>query len=387
MHGLTLNEIAPGSRPIKTASTSVIGIICVAEDADEDYFPLDTPVLVTDVRQAIGKAGIDDPDDGDPTNTLLPTLKDIANQCSPYIIVVRVAAGEDDAETVTNIIGTTTVGGQMTGMQALLTAQAKVGRIPKILGVPGHDTATVTAALVVIANKLRGFVYAKNTGTTVATALTYRATYSSRNLMLLWPAWSHWTGSAVAVALGLRARIDEEFGVQKTLSNIAVDGVTGISQDVSFDLFDNTTMAGVLNEGEVTTMIQYQGFRYWGNRTTSDDPNYVFESSSRINNLLKDTIAEGIFFMTDKPISATWVKDLLDIINAKFRSFKTRGIVQGATAWYDPAVNSATDLAGGIPYIDYDFTPPAPAENPTLNIHITDRYYNDLAAELAALGS
>lgn len=381
-HGLTIHEIATGARAIKTASTSVIGIVCVAEDADDDYFPLDTAVLVTSVREAIGKAGVSDPD-----NTLLPSLEAIADQCSPIIVVVRVALGEDDAETATNIIGTTTVGGQLTGMQALLNAPTSLGVKPKILGVPAHDTATVIAALVVIANKLRAFAYAKPTGATVANVVTNRATYSSRNLMLIWPDFSDWSGSAVARALGLRAKIDQEIGWHKTLSNVAVEGVTGLSQNVDFDLFSATTMAGVLNEADITTLIQYQGFRFWGNHTTSDDPNYLFESASRTNNVLKETIAEGIFFMIDKPITAVWVKDVLDTINAKFRSLKAQGFIQGARAWYDPDVNSATDLALGIPYIDYDFTPCAPAENPNLNIRITDRYYADLAAELAALGS
>ena len=381
-HGLKINEIETGALAIKNASTAVIGIVCVSEDADAGYFPLDVPVLVTSVREAIGKAGTADPD-----NTLLPTLQAIADQCSPIIVVVRVDKGADDANTVTNIIGTTTVGGQLTGMQALLKAQSTLGVTPKILGVPGHDTQTVTAALVVIANKLRGFAYARPVGTTVATVVTSRAQFSSRNLMLIWPTFSDWSGSAVARALGLRAKIDQDIGWHKTISNVAVDGVTGLSQDVDFDLFNDATMAGVLNGADITTLIRYQGYRFWGNHTTSDDPNYLFESAARTSNFLKDTIAEGIFFMIDKPVSANWVKDLLDIINAKFRSLKVQGRIQGARAWYDPAVNSATDLAAGIPYIDFDFTPCAPAENPTLNMRITDRYYADLATELAALGA
>ena len=51
----------------------------------------------------------------------------------------------------------------------------------------------------------------------------------------------------MARALGLRAKIDEEVGWHKSLSNYEVNGVTGISKDVYWDLQDPSTDAGVLN--------------------------------------------------------------------------------------------------------------------------------------------
>lgn len=43
---------------------------------------------------------------------------------------------------------------------------------------------------------------------------------------------------ATARALGLRAKIDQTIGWHKTLSNIGVNGVTGVSASVSWDLQD-----------------------------------------------------------------------------------------------------------------------------------------------------
>lgn len=43
---------------------------------------------------------------------------------------------------------------------------------------------------------------------------------------------------AVAVAMGLHAKIDNEIGWHKILSNVAVNGVTGIDADVTWDLRD-----------------------------------------------------------------------------------------------------------------------------------------------------
>ena len=80
------------------------------------------------------------------------------------------------------------------------------------------------------------------------------------------------TLDATARALGLRAKIDQETGWHKTLSNVPVNGVTGISKDVFWDLQSSATDANFLNENDVTTLIQRDGFRFWGSRTCSEDP-------------------------------------------------------------------------------------------------------------------
>lgn len=56
-HGVKVLEISEGTRPIRTVSTAVIGLIATASDADADFYPENQPVLVTNVQAAIGKAG------------------------------------------------------------------------------------------------------------------------------------------------------------------------------------------------------------------------------------------------------------------------------------------------------------------------------------------
>lgn len=385
MHGIKVNLLTGGSRPINLVATAIIGMVVTATAAAgpvaaalDDAFPIDTPVLVTDIRDAIGKAGTG--------GTLKPALEAIADQVSPILVIVRIAEGAgEDADDITeaNIIGTVGGDGIATGMQALLDAEVQLGIRPRILGCPGLDTQAVTAALVVVAKKLRGFVYAAVPEETIADALTYRENFAGRELMLLWPNFStksegsDFEGDAVARALGLRARIDEEQGWHKTLSNVAVDGVTGISKSVHFDLQDDSTPAGVLNGAQITTIVRMTGIRFWGNRTCADDtqPEYSFESAVRISQVLQDTIAEGLAWAVDKPMTVALVRDILETINARFRAFVAAGHLVGGQAWYDPALNDQADLANGKLVIDYDFTPPAPLENPILNQRITDKYY------------
>lgn len=381
MHGIKVNELTTGARPIVPIASAVIGLVATATAAAgapaaalDAAFPLNTPVLVTDIRSAIGDAG-----EG---GTLLPALEAIADQTSPILVVVRVAPGQDDAETTANVIGGNT-GGVATGMQCLLDAQAQLGIRPRILGCPGLDDQEVTAEMVIIAKRLRAMVYARAIGDEIADVLTYRDEFAARELMLIWPNFTNqFAGDAVARAMGLRARIDEEQGWHKTLSNVAVDGVSGIDKSVYFDLQDASTPAGVLNDGQVTTIIRMNGYRFWGNRTCSDLPEFAFESAVRTAQVLQDTIAEGIAWAVDKPMTRGLIKDIIETINAEFRSLKAQGRIIDGKAWFDPALNSQTDLASGRLTIDYDFTPAAPAENIILNQRITDRYYAGFADQL-----
>lgn len=386
-HGVRVLEINEGSRPIRTISTAVIGMVCTAEDADAAAFPLNKPVLLTDVSTAIGKAGV--------KGTLARSLKAIAAQTKPVTIVVRVAEGEDAAATAANVIGTTTAAGQKTGLQALLAAQSIFGVKPRILGAPGLDNLAVGTELASIAQKLRAFAYLSAFGCKTKEEVTaYRAGFSQREVMIIWPDFINFDtvakadvdAPAVAYALGLRAKIDAETGWHKTLSNVGVNGVTGITIPVFWDLQDPATDAGYLNEQDVTTLIRKDGYRFWGSRTCSDDPLFAFESYTRTAQVLADTMAEAHMWAVDKDMHPSLVRDILEGINAKFRELVNAGYLIGAEAWFDASANTAATLKDGKLTIDYAYTPVPPLENMMLRQRITDQYLVDFAANVAAAG-
>lgn len=259
-HGVRVVEVNEGTRSITTVSTAIVGMVCTGDDADAKMFPLNKPVLITDVLTASGKAG--------ESGTLARSLDAIADQAKPVTVVVRVPQGETEDETTTNIIGAVTAEGKKTGMKALLSAQSQLGVKPRILGVPGHDTKAVATELLSVAQSLRGFAYLSAYGCkTVQEAITYRENFSQREGMLIWPDFTGWdtvlnaeaTAYATARALGLRAKIDEQTGWHKSLSNVGVNGVTGISADVFWDLQDPATDAGLLNQNDVTTLVRKDG--------------------------------------------------------------------------------------------------------------------------------
>ncbi|WP_370620288.1 phage tail sheath protein [Pantoea ananatis] len=384
-HGVRVVEINEGTRTITTVSTAIIGMVCTGDDADAEMFPLNRPVLLTDIMTASGKAG--------KTGTLAASLDAIADQAKPLVVVVRVKQGETEAETSANIIGGATDDGMRTGMQALLAAQTVCGVKPRILGVPGHDTKAVATELLGVAQSLKAFAYIAAYGCkTVSEVIAYRNNFSQREGMLIWPDFISFdtvlnadaTAYATARALGLRAKIDEQTGWHKSLSNVGVNGVTGISRDVSWDLQDPATDAGLLNQNDVTTLIRKDGFRFWGSRCLSDDPLFQFETYTRTAQVLADTMAEAQMWAIDGPLNPSLARDIIEGINAKLRSLVNQGYLIGASCWLDDSVNTRETLKAGQLFIDYDYTPVPPLENLMLRQRITHQYLVNFAASVKA---
>lgn len=387
LHGVRVIEINNGSRPLRTASTAIIGLVATAEDADAATFPENRPVLISNLPDAIGKAGS--------KGTLAPALSAIYKQTNALTVVVRVPTSKEkndngadqDAKTIGAFEN-----GRYSGAKALLAAHAELGVVPRILGAPGLDSQAVATELVSIAKKIRGFVYARAIGTTKEEAATYRANFSARELMLIWPDFTGFdeaakktnTIHATAVALGLRAKLDHEVGWHKTISNIAVDGVTGLTVDVGFDITSTATDANYLNSKEVSTLVRENGFRIWGSRTCSDDALFAFESYTRTAQVIAETVARGHLWAIDKPLSPGLASDIIAGINASLRTLTSGGYLLGGEAWYDDKVNNKDTLKAGQLSVSYNFTPVPPLENLNLRQSITDIYLIDFARRVEA---
>ncbi|GGZ02638.1 phage tail sheath subtilisin-like domain-containing protein [Novosphingobium colocasiae] len=373
-HGLTITDTTTGARSAQVRSTAIIGLIATASAAVGQpttdlnaAFPLNTPVLVTDVDAAAGKAGTG--------GTLAKALEAIGDQCSPIVNVLRVpiATGEEDQDDLV-----------IAGIQALMAAESVTGQRPRILGAPGLDTQAVSAELAVAAARLRGFAYVAAIGDDIAEAVVYRDEFGARDMMLFWPDVNDWEGCAIADALGLRAKIDEEQGWHKTISNVPLGGVTSITKSVHFDLLDPSTDAGVLNAAPITTMIRRQGYRFWGQRTCAgnEQPEFSFESAVRTRHALVDLLEATMAPFLDQPMTVGLIKDCLENVNAQCRQLKVEGRIVGAEFYFDRTKNSAEQLAAGRPTFGLKYTPCAPLENPIVELINTAEFYDGFADQL-----
>jgi len=388
-HGVRVTEVNTGTQTLRLVSTAIIGLVATASDADATAFPLNKPVLFTSIAKARAKAGT--------LGTLSGALAAIADQARPVLVIVRVPDGvgatdEDKAADQTSKVVGDYVGGERTGIQALLTAEQQLGVKPRILGAPNLDSKPVAEALTAVAEQLRAMAYVyAHEAEDVSAAMAYRQGFGKRETMVVWPNFTRWSTSAnavkevpaVAFAMGLRAAIDQTQGWHKSLSNVPVNGPTGIAKDVFFDLQNPASDATLLNEGGVTTLIRKQGFRFWGNRTCSTQEVFSFETATRTAHVLADTMAEGHFEFIDKPMTPKLAKDIVEGINARFRSLKAGGYILDGRAWLDWEVNTTETLKSGKMTIDYDYTPVPPLEDLEFIQRITDKYYADFAVRVS----
>ena len=208
-HGISAQEKTQGILPMRNANVSVIGLVVTSTDADNDMYPLDTPVLLTGITQDnIDKAGT--------TGTLRNCLQSIRDIYNPTVVILR----------VTEPLNADT-------LDVLLTCQSRFGLMPKRLGAPEIDTPDVVLKLVSIAKRRRGMVYAqpRNVDGTLITdkalITAYRDTYGDRELCI----------------------IDGEWGVPvNESSDGAGDGVTctPLSADILFNAnFDEVPIGAV----------------------------------------------------------------------------------------------------------------------------------------------
>ncbi|EDX3299389.1 phage tail protein, partial [Salmonella enterica subsp. enterica serovar Irumu] len=160
-----------------------------------------------------------------------------------------------------------------------------------------------------------------------------------------------------ACAAGLRARIDADKGWWWSKSNQEVYGILGLEQVDEFVASDANCQANLLNMANVSTIVRRDGFRHWGNRLCSPDPQWRFESVRRSADVIEDSIQNTVIQYVDRPLDKQNTDDIIGTINAYMRQLVSLGAIFGGCAWLDEALNTAETLAAGWVFIDYDFGP------------------------------
>ncbi len=266
------------------------------------------------------------------------------------------------------------------------------GTLATATATTGAVANPVVAELLGIAQRLRATIFADGPNTTDADAITWAEDWGSDRVYPIDPysmVWDTDTSSAVAQptsarAAGVQARIDAEKGFWHSPSNHVLNGVVGISRPIDFALSDPNSIANLLNENQVATVIHQDGYRLWGNRTTATDPLWAFLSVRRTADAIYDSIERAQMWAMDKPFSAQLLRDIEGSVSDYLRTLTAFGAILGGNAWIDAELNTATELQAGKLYIDFDIEPPAPLERLTFRAHRNGDYYEELVAEVAA---
>lgn len=343
-----------------------------------EAFPLNTPVLVTGSRTIA--AGLDTV--GDKLGTLPDAIDAIFDQAGAMVVVIRVAEGIDAAATKSNIIG-----GVNAGVQVFLNAESVVKVVPRILIAPGftHEVAVVSE-LLAIADRLKAVIIADGPNTDDAAAISYRENFGSKRVYIVDPqvkVWDVVSNSEInqpvsARVAGVIAKSDNERGFWWSPSNREIYGITGTARSIDFALGDVNARANYLNENEVTTIIQKDGYRLWGNRTCSADQKWAFLSVVRTADMIHESLMAAHMWAVDRNITKTYIEDVTEGVNDYLRHLVTVGAILGGRCWADPDLNTPDQIAAGKVWFDFDFTANAPAEHITFRSHLVNDYFEDL---------
>ncbi|MEZ6854190.1 phage tail sheath C-terminal domain-containing protein [Halodesulfovibrio aestuarii] len=395
LHGVEVLELDDGPRPIRTVKSSVIGLVGTAPDADASAFPINTPVLVAGSRAEAAKLDTV----GDYAGTLPAAMDAIFDQTGAVVVVVRVEEGADEAATLTNVIGGTDANtGQYSGVLALLGAKSALGFAPRILCAPGftHQRTEdaenpgtylknpVMAELEGIAPRLRAIITGDGPNTNDADAIAARNDFGTARVYMVDPGVKVYRNGvyknypASAHVAGLISRIDNERGFWWSPSNQQINGISGTCRPIDFTLGDTNSRANLLNEKEVATIINEEGYRLWGNRTCSSDPKWAFLSVRRTADMINESILQAHLWAVDRNITATYFEDVVEGVNDYLRHLKNIGAILGGVCWVDEELNSPDQLAQGNTYFDFDFTPPAPAEHVTFRSRMHNGYFTEV---------
>jgi hypothetical protein len=386
LHGVEVVEIDTGTRPITTVRSSVIGLIGTAPQADAAKFPLNTPVLIAGRRGDAAGLGA--------SGTLPAAVDDIFDQAGAVIVVIRVEDGGSEAATISNIIGgVDDLTSQPQGLQAFLAAESVLGVAPKVLIAPEFtQLLAVTTEMVAIATRLRAIIVADGPNTTDAAAQAYRSQFGSDRVYLVDPwvkVWDIVTDEVVirpasARVAGLIAKSDAERGFWHSPSNRLIDGIVGLARPVDFTLGDPNARANLLNEQEVATIINRDGYRLWGNRTCSNDPKWAFLKRRRIADMIGESIMQSHFWAVDRNAGRTYFEGVIEGANAYGRHLISLGALAGFKCWADPDLNSPEQLEAGKVWFDFDWVETPTAEHITFRSMINNGYLTEVLPAVAA---
>ncbi len=378
-HGVTVTNVDTGARNIALPSSSIIGLVDTFTEGAGVTAKANDLVLITSEREAVAAFGAD--------AAITKACRAIYSRAKAVIVACGVAKLEEAAEQTAAIIGNVLADGKRTGLQALLDGKSRFNAQPRLLVAPKHSaTQAVGTALVALADKLRGIAIIDGPGTTDEAALAYAKNFGAKRAFLVDPGVRYFDTVAEttvdapgsAWVAGLFAFTDREYGFWASPSNKEFVGITGTSRPVEFLDGDDSCRANLLNNANIATIIRDDGFRLWGNRTLSSDPKWAFVTRVRTMDIVMDAILYGHKWAVDRSITATYVKDVTEGLQAFMRDLKNQGAIINFEVFADPELNTASQLEQGKVYWNIRFTDVPPAENPNFRVEVTNQWLTEV---------
>lgn len=296
-----------------------------------------------------------------------------------------------------DVIGGVQADGTYTGVYALYGSETLWEVVPRILIAPHymHQKANaitanpVVSALLAVANRLKAIIFADAPNTNDQAAIAYRVDWGSDRIMVVDPFFNTpgpygtgfkadgvtpWLVPSSVYWAGITAMVDNKIGFWKSPSNELLSGVIGLGRTIEWSLSDPNSRANYLNSEQISVAIRKDGFRTWGNHSTTVDPKWTFLCVRRTADMIEESIQQAHLWAVDRVIDKNFFTEVIGSVNAYLRYLTALGAIYGGKSWADRSLNTNEVIASGQVYIDYDFTAPYPAEHITFRAHLVNDY-------------
>jgi len=311
------------------------------------------------------------------------TLKVTYKKLDTTAVTSSVIVGDYDEETDT-----------YTGIQAWDLSMSKFNFHPKLLIAPGHESATVQAALQTKAAKYRAHYIQDlpaDTDFTVTDAIAERGPANTADLFFTSsarciPVFPYLkrelpaTGAEgirqhAAYLAGLICQTDLLDGYWFSSSNRQYNGTTGPRRTISFAINDPLCQANQLNAAGIVTVASAfgTGYRSFGNRSAaypaSTKPEN-FYCVRRTADVIYDSIELAMLEWLDKPLTKPTIDAIRESVNEFIRTLIGRGALVDGACLFEAAKNPGSELSLGHVTFTIAIMPPTPAERITFEAFI-----------------
>lgn len=311
-----------------------------------------------------------------------------------YLVITLIAGGAGASATALKVSGnklnpagvtaTTIIGaynastGAETGMEVIRQVYPKLGVVPGLLLAPGwSQNANVGIALAAKAANINGCFKAMalldldtSSVTKYTDCRTAKATngYTSEFCSVLWPCFK--VGSYIFAASAIVGALIEytdanNDDVPSLSPSNKMLGVTGTCLVDGTEIALDQDQANTVNAGGVTTAINMNGWRLWGNYTgaypSSGDAKDIWFPVRRMFNWQGNTFILTYFEKVDDPMNTVLIESVVDSENIRCAAYAPDKWA-GAAIEYLEADNPATDILDGKITFRQHIAPYTPAQ-------------------------
>jgi phage tail sheath protein FI len=182
-----------------------------------------------------------------------------------------------------------------------------------------------------------------------------------------------------AWALARYAKTDIETGWHVSGSNKKLFKLWGLEHPIGWAVTDKSSEAARLNNANIVTAINYEGWRLWGNRSVATgDGDRGFIAVRRTADFIGEAIIKAHIDLLDSPINRSFVGLVLSRCNSLMRDLKNQEKILGGEVWIDPERNSTDSVRTGKLVYQYRFTPNYPCEELTFEQSITYEWISEI---------